>query len=84
MNKREAISYITATDYLKRQLDKERNLLTARTGRADALPIEAGFKTAGIIYAHRLKTMLVYPAVLATRITGIDVAVRKTIEKKNK
>ena len=76
MRFKEALSYITGADYLGDAIQSEKDLLREATGEEHSLPLQADLKTSATIYVKRLKTMVVYPVVLASRVTGVDAAVR--------
>ncbi|MFA5933291.1 MAG: hypothetical protein WCV81_03470 [Microgenomates group bacterium] len=65
------LSYLTGADVIKEHLKQEKDVLKKATGRDDALPLEAGLKTAAQIYWQRLDLMAKYPAVLAVRLSGL-------------
>lgn len=85
MNPREAISYFIGANYLKRHIDYQQSLLAENTGSDEShLPLDGDLKTAGRVYADRLKTMVEYPVVIAARVTGVDAVLRKVREQLGK
>jgi hypothetical protein len=75
-----ALTYFTGADYFQKRLGKEKVKIMQSTGQQNMLPIETGPRTAINIYANRLLNMLIYPAILASRITGVDATIR-TVKK---
>lgn len=85
MKPKEALFYLTGADYLKRHLDHQQRLLAENTGSDEPhLPFDGDLKTAGRVYADRLRTMIEYPVVVAARVTGVDAALRKVREQLTK
>ena len=74
--------YVVGADHLSGAISEERRLIEEASGRSDALPIEAGARTATKVYGRRLRTMATYPAVLASRVSGLDAASRAIRHKR--
>lgn len=72
----EVATYLTGADHFIRHYRRENALLRGETGTALSLPTDVRLSTAGRIYLERVKTMIVYPAVLVIRLTGLDLAAR--------
>lgn len=81
MKPKEILSYLTGTDYLKKHSDHQQELIAENTGSDEPqLPLDADLKTAVRVHADRLRTLVEGPVVIASRITGVDAAVRKVRE----
>lgn len=78
MNSREVLSYLAGTHYLKRHLDYQQRIPAENTGSNEPhLPFDGDVKTAGRVYVDRLRTMIEYPIVVISRLTGVDAVIRK-------
>ncbi len=84
MNLRETLIYLTGADYLKMHLNQQQAMLAQNIGNNELhLPLEEDFKTAGRVYADRLRTIVGYPLLMASRLTGIDTIVRKAKQQRS-
>ncbi len=82
MKLKEALTYLTGADYFKRHFDYQQQLLAENIGSdGPHLPFEGDLRTAARVYADRLRTMVEGPVVLASRVTGVDLALRKVREQ---
>ena len=78
MKPKEALSYLTGADYLKRHKGYQQRLLAENTGSNEShLPLDGDSKTATRVYSDRLRTIAEFPLVVASRVTGVDLALKK-------
>ena len=68
----DSIKYMVGIDFLQRRLQKEKQLKRGSKGTKDILPTECGLDTMAKIFGLRARTMVEYPLVVSTRVTGID------------
>lgn len=77
MKLQEALLYLVGADYLKEHIADQQRLLAENIGNEKPhLPLDGDLKTAGRFYLDRLRTVVEYPVVVASRVTGVDATLR--------
>ncbi|MDO8570426.1 MAG: hypothetical protein Q7R97_02475 [Candidatus Daviesbacteria bacterium] len=82
---KEVCLYLTGLDFVMQRAADEQKVLSEAVGDTELhLSFDAGFNVGVRVFANRVRTMLEMPIVVASRITGVDLAVRKFREHLNR